>query len=139
MAIAAATEVSHLRYLVEYHVLTFLPQEKVISGTIDFNLTGLPSEHVEFDLQSALEEARAQIEIETASVLEMRALEVKREDLAYLPFTYAPDVVSLFGTWMRGDFVEQIRAVATTTQCPKLRLYLSLVTQKNPGRPARSG
>lgn len=133
MAIAAATEVSHLRYLVEYYVLIFRPQEMVISGTIDFDLTGIPPEHDEFDLQSALEEARVEIEIETASVLEKRALEVKRDDLAYIPFTYAPDAISVVGTWMRGHFVEQLRAIARTTQCPKLRLYLSFVTQDTQG------
>lgn len=132
MAIAAATEVGHLRYLVEYHVLTFRPQEAVISGTIDFDLTGLPPEHGEFDLQSALEEARTQIEIETANLLEKRALELKREDLAYLPFTYAPDAVSVVGTWMRGHFVEQIRGIAKATKCPKLSLYLSFVIQNAP-------
>lgn len=133
MAIGAATEVAHLRYLVEYYVLTFRPQEAVISGTIDFNLTGLSPEHGEFDLQSALEEARAQIEIETARLLEKRALELKREDLAYFPFTFAPDGVSLAGTWMRGHFVEQLRAIAKNTKCPKLSLYLSFVTQNAPG------
>lgn len=133
MAIAAASEVFHLRYLVEYYLLTFRPQEAMISGSIDFNLTALPPEHGEFDLQSALEEARTQIEIETATFLEKRAMEVNRDDLAYLPFTYAPEAVSVVGTWMRGHFVDQIRAISKTTQCPKLKLYLSFVTQNTPG------
>ncbi len=131
-SIVTATELNAELIKAEYFLIVQRPSPKLHWGTIDFNTTNFPIELEGWTLSTALDEAQAQVDVETGSLLESCAIELSRPDLAYLPFEFKSAGVSLLGPWMRGLFEDQIRQILQQTSSPKLRLYLSFLIQNSP-------
>jgi len=133
-SIATATEVNADLIKAEYYLLVQRPTAALHQGTIALNLRNFPSELEKWDITFALDEAQLQVEIEAGILLEARAAELNREDLAYLPFEFKSSGVSLMGPLTRGLFETQIREILRQTESPKLKLYLGFLVQSLPMR-----
>jgi hypothetical protein len=131
-SIVTATEVNADLIKAEYFLLVQRPAAALHHGTIELNLKNFPSELERWDTSFALDEAQLQVEIEVGNLLEARAAELNRDDLAYLPFEFKSSGVSLMGPWMRGLFESQIREILRQTESPKLKLYLGFLVQNSP-------
>jgi hypothetical protein len=113
----------------EWYIFTQRPKEALHHGTIDVSSKGLPSELGVVDVDFARAEALAQARINLFELLEKRSLEVRREDLAYLPFDLKQITSPFLGCWMRGRFNAQLTQVKDLTSAPDLSTYLRLMQQ----------
>lgn len=138
-AVATATELRPGKFLAEYFVLTKRPTETVKSGAMTLDFASLPPDLGRFDLETTIDEARSQIEIETVLLLEKQATQANRPDLAYQAFTYTAGAASILSAWMHGNFIEQIKFIKETTRCSKLQVYLGFVLQNTLGDWAPRG
>jgi hypothetical protein len=131
-AIVTGTEVSQGEYLAEYFIMTQRPSEALHKCAFDILGSSFPSELGTVDTDFALAEAYSQAEIDLFLLLEKRVTELKRPDLAYLPFKLeqrGSPFVPFVGCWMRGRFIDQIKDITDATKCPSLARYLSLIQQ----------
>lgn len=128
-SVVAATEINLDLILAEYFLLVQRPTAKLIQGTIELNMANFPEELEKWTISNAVDEAQRQIEIEVANLLEGRAEELNRQDLAYLPFEFKSTGVGLIGPWMRGQFQDQIRSILHQTRSPKLKIYLGYLAR----------
>lgn len=128
-AIATGTEVAHGEYRAEHFILTQRPNEALKIGTVDISGKSFPAELGTVDADFAIAEAHRQAEIDLLFLLEQRASELGRPDLAYLPFDLKQCPSPLVGCWMRGRFMKQLMAIKDATKCPSLARYLSLLQQ----------
>ena len=131
-SIVTATEVNADLIKAEYFLLVQRPTATLHRGTIELNMKNFPSDLERWDTSFALDEAQLQVEIEVGNLLEARATELNRVDLAYLPFEFKSSGVSLMGPWTRGLFESQIKDVLRQTESPKLKLYLGFLVQNSP-------
>ena len=131
-SIVTATEVNADLIKAEYFLLVQRPTAALHHGTIELNLKNFPSELERWDTSFALDEAQLQVEIEVGNLLEARAAELNRDDLAYLPFEFKSSGVSLMGPWTRGLFQSEIIEILRQTESPKLKLYLGFLVQNSP-------
>jgi hypothetical protein len=131
-SVVTATEINADVIGAEYFLLVQRPSATLHQGTIDLNMANFPAELERWTLSTALDEAQLQVDIETGNLLEGRANELNRPDLAYLSFEFKPTAVSLMSPWMGGIFDQQIRQIFQRTQSPKLRIYLSLLIPNSP-------
>lgn len=136
-AIATGTEIAPGEYRAEHFILTQRPSEALHVG--NFHIFGgkLPPELGVIDIDFAIAEAYRQAEIDLLLLLEKRAMELERPDLAYLPFDLEPRPGSLLSCWMRGLFTTQITAIKDSTKCPSLAFYLGLLQQNSVTGSAR--
>jgi hypothetical protein len=113
----------------EWYILTQRPQEELHQGMIEVSGTGLPPELGVIDVDFTRAEALSQARIDLLDLLEKRAKQVNREDLAYLPFELKNIQSPLLGCWMRGRFTSQLKQIKDITGAPNLHMYLSLLQQ----------
>jgi hypothetical protein len=113
----------------EWYILTQRPKEELNHGIIDVSSKGPPPELGVIDILFARAEALAQARINLLDLLEKRALEVKREELAYLPFDLKQIASPLLGCWIRGRFNAQLTQVECLTSAPNLTTHLRLMQQ----------
>jgi hypothetical protein len=128
-AIVTGTEVAQGEYRAEHFILTQRPSEALHMGAVDISGNSFPTELGIVDTDFALAEAYRQVEIDLLLLLEKRATELGRPDLAYLPFELEQRPSPFVGCWMRGRFTNQLMAVKDATKCPSLARYLSLLQQ----------
>jgi hypothetical protein len=131
-SVVTATEINVELIRAEYFLLVQRPFATLHQGTIDLNMADFPAEQERWILSTALDEAQRQVDIETENLLERRANELNRTDLAYLPFEFKSAAVSLMSPWMRGLFEKEIRQILQQTKSPRLQVYLSLLIQNSP-------
>lgn len=137
-AICTGTESSPGQYRAEHFILMQRPSEALHIGTpIVFDSSKFPAELGAIDIDFAITEANRQAEIDLQLLLEKRATELQRPDLAYLPFDLQPRPGSLLSCWMRGRFNEQLNAINRSTKCPSLQSYLGLLQQNSVVGPPR--
>jgi hypothetical protein len=127
--VCAAYDLPNEVFCGEWYILTLRPKEALHHGTIDVSSKGLPPELGVIDIEFARSEALAQAKIDLLDMLEKRSLELKREDLAYLPFDLRKITSPLLGCWMRGRFNAQLTQVKDLTSAPNLSTYLRLMQQ----------
>lgn len=130
-AIVTGTEVAHGEYRAEYFILTQRPSESLHMGTFDISGNSFPVELGTVDTTFVQAEAKQQVDIDLLLLLEKRATELGRPDVAYLPFELEQHPSPLIGCWMRGCFTKQLMTVKDATKCPELVRYLNLLQQIN--------
>jgi hypothetical protein len=113
----------------EWYILTQRPQENLQHGMIDVSGKGLPPELGVVDVDFVSAEALSQARIDLLDLLEKRAKQVSREDIAYLPFELQTTQSPLLGCWMRGRFTSQLTKIKDITGATNLRTYLTLLHQ----------
>jgi len=128
-AIVSGTEVSQGEYRGEHFILTQRPSEALHMGEFEIAGKSLPPELGTVDTDFAMAEAYRQVEVDLLLLLEKRANELGRPELAFLPFELDQRPSSLMGCWMRGCFTKQLMAIKDATKCSSLATYLSLLEQ----------
>lgn len=128
-AICTATDLPNAVFRCEWFLLTQRPTESLHSGVVDISSTGVPKELGEIDLGFAMNEALAQARFDIFSLLEKRAQQVNREEIAYLPFELKRTPTPLLGCWMRGLYTNELRQMKLQTASYQLRTYLGLLEQ----------
>ncbi|MEG0214106.1 MAG: hypothetical protein RR679_14055 [Glutamicibacter sp.] len=127
--VCAAYSLPNEAFRGEWYILTQRPKEALHHGTIEVSSKGVPSELGVVDIDFARAAALAQARLDLLDLLEKRSLEVKREDLAYLPFDLKQIASPLLGCWMRGRFNVQLTKVKDLTSATDLSTYLRLMQQ----------
>jgi hypothetical protein len=128
--IATSYERSQDQLVAEYFILTNRPHEAMNSGSVTIAVSPIPPDLGTIDLEFALQEGQEQAKLRLYDLLEARATELGRPDLAYLQFDIKPSRTGhLLGCWMRGQFNAQLSEIGQATQCPSLKRYLSLLSQ----------
>jgi hypothetical protein len=129
-AVVTAFESAPNELTTEFFLLTKRPKEALNSGTLRIAVNPLPPELGKIDLEFALQEGLGQTELSLMDLLDARATELSRPDVAYLQFELKPTKTGdLLGCWMRGQFNAQLEEVQNTTQCRPLKRYLGLLSQ----------
>lgn len=129
-AIVTAFESTPNELTTEFFIMTKLPKEALNSGNLKVVVSPLPPELGKIDLDFALQEGQRETELSLMNLLEARAAELSRSDVAYLQFELKPTKTGyLLGCWMRGQFNSQLKEVQVSTQCPLLAQYLRLLSQ----------
>lgn len=136
-AIATGTEIAPGEYRAEHFILTQRPSEALHVGNSAIFGGNIPPELGVIDIDFVIAEAYRQAEIDLLLLLEKRAMELERPDLAYLPFELEPRSGALMSCWMRGRFTTQITALKDSTKCSTLAFYLGLLQQNSVTGPAR--
>ena len=129
-AIVTGTEVAQGEYRAEYFILTQRPSESLHIGAFEISGNSFPAELGTVDTIFVQAEAKQQIsDIDMPFLLEKRAIELGRPDVAYIPFELEQRPSPFVGCWMRGCFMKQLMDVKDATKCPELARYLSLLQQ----------
>ena len=129
-AVVAAFESAPNELTTEFFVMTKRPKEALNSGALKIAVSPLPPELGKIDIEFALQEGLRQTELSLMDLLEARAAELSRPDVAYLQFELKPtNTGDLLGCWMRGQFNSQLKEVQAKTQCRPLAQYLGFFTQ----------
>lgn len=129
-AVVAAFDSNPNELTTEFFIMTKRPKEALNSGTFIVTASPLPPEFGKVDLEFALQEGLRQTELSLMNLLETRAAELSRPDVAYLPFELEPAKPGdLLGCWMRGQFNSKLREIQASTHCPSLARYLGLLSQ----------
>jgi len=114
------------------HCHRYRGRSRAIQGRVfHFDISGnsFPAELGTVDTIFVQAEAKQQIDMDILLLLEKRATELGRPDVAYLPFELEQRSSPFVGCWMRGCFMKQLMAVKDATKCPELAGYLSLLQQ----------
>lgn len=127
--VVTGTQISPEEYFAEHFILTQRPIEALHNGTVEILGKSFPEELGRVDINFALAEAYRQAEIDLLLLVEQRATELARPDLAYLPFDLRECASPFVGCWMRRRFSAQLMAIKDATKCPSLVRYLSLLSQ----------
>lgn len=129
-AVIAAFESAPSELTTEFFILTKRPKETLSSGHLKIEVSPLPPELGKIDLEFASEEGLRQTELSLMDLLEVRAAELSRPDVAYLQFELKPtNTGCLLGCWMRGQFNSQLKEIQGITQCHPLARYLGFFSQ----------
>jgi hypothetical protein len=129
-AVVAAFESAPNELTTEYFLMTKRPKEALNSGAFKVAVSPLPPELGKIDLEFALQEGLFQMELSLMDLLEARAAELSRPDVAYLQFELkSTNTGNLLGCWMRGQFNSQLKEIQAKTQCRPLAQYLGLLSQ----------
>jgi hypothetical protein len=124
--VAWATD-SEGKYRSEHHILTQRPQESLKSGILNINANNLPTELGTIDENFAIEESLRQANIDLYDLLEKRSIELKRPDVALLPFDLKKCPSPFVGCRMRGLFIKPLEDIGSSTKCPSLTIYLRML------------
>lgn len=130
--VVTGVECAEDEYLGEYFVLTQRPFESLSWGSVSISGKSFPKELGSVDIDFAMAEAHRQAEIDLQLLVEKRATQLERSDLAYLPYELQKCASPFVGCWMRGRFTNQLIAIANQTQCATLSRYLELLRQVQP-------
>ena len=117
----------HELEMAEYNILTKRPHEHLISGIVDFDTASYPPELQPIDEAYMEAEAARQAEIDLILELERRATDVKRPELAYLPFKLERTKISPVTLWVRNTFPVKFADMANETKSSDLKRYLRVV------------
>ncbi len=129
-AVVTAFESAENEFSSEFFVITKRPEESLNSSGIKIEVSPLPEELGKIDLDFALQEGLQQTDILLMEMLEARATELSRPDLAYLKYELIPmNSGNLLSNWMRGQFNSQLSEIKSKTNCPSLSRYLGLLSQ----------
>ena len=123
--IVTATSISVEKYIAEYFFLIQRPVESIYKSVINITDVYFPDESLCIDF--SLDEIYRQAEVKFRLLMEGRAAELERPDIAYAVFEMAPCPRPFVGCWMQGRFREQIAAMQRFTQCPSLASHLKLL------------
>ena len=113
----------------EQFILTQRPTEAIKIDAFEINGRALPEELGKIDLDFVLDEGKTHAEDLVSLLLEHRANELGRPDLALVRFELSERPISFVGCKMRGRFVEQLTKMKETTKCVAFSFYLSLLDQ----------
>jgi len=127
--LVTGTEISQGEFRAEYFIFTQRPAEALKTGQVNISSSSFPPELGIVDVDFVMSEALRQAEIDVFLLIENRATELERSDLAYLPFELSEYPNPFVGCKMRGRFTRQLIDVKDSTQCPSLALYLDLLQQ----------
>jgi hypothetical protein len=129
-AVITAFESAPNELTAEFFIMTKRPKEALHSGSLKIAVSPLPPELGKIDIEFALQEGLRQTEISLINLLETRATELSRPDVAYLQFELKSTPSGyLLSCWMRGQFNSQLKEIQTRTQCRSLAQYLGLFSQ----------
>lgn len=129
-AVVTAFESGPDELTTEHFVLTKRPSEKLHSGRLQICVGAVPSELGSFDMNFALQEGFREAELHLMDLLDRRADELQRPDVALLQFELQPvDGGHIVGSWMRGLFNDQFLQIEASTECGPLKRYLSFLPQ----------
>jgi hypothetical protein len=129
-AVVTAFESAPNELTTEFFIMTKRPTEALHAGSIKIAVSPLPPELGKIDLEFAMQEGLNQTQFLLENLLETRATELSRPDVAYLQFELKQTPTGhLLGCWMRGQFNSQIKGVQAGTQCRPLARYLGLLSQ----------
>ncbi len=129
-ALVTAFESATNEFTTEFFVITKRPSEALNSGNIKIIASPIPPELGKIDLEFTLQEGLQQTELLLMEMLETRAGELSRPDVAYSQFELKPiDTGYLLGCWMRGQFNSQLTEIQAKTRCAPLARYLGLFSQ----------
>lgn len=129
--VVTGTEMAPGEYFAEHFILTQRPAEALQQGSVAISGKSFPEELGRVDFDFVLAEAYRQAEIDLLWLVEKRATELARPDLAYLPFDLKSCASPFVGCWMRGCFTAQLMVIKGATKCPSLTRYLDLLQQIN--------
>lgn len=115
----------------EQFILIQRPIESLYMDTFLVNGNSFPPEIAHVDIEFVLNEGKIHAETLVGNILELRASEIGRPDLAFTQFNLLNRNTSLVGCKMRGRFVKQFTEIKEKTKCSSLELYLSLLDQVN--------
>lgn len=127
--VVASANVSTGIYRAEYYILTQRPQESLRSGALGITANDLPAELGIVDADFAIGEGLRQAEINIFEMLDNRAIELNRPDVAHLSFDLQKCQNPFVGCRMRGRFLQQLADIGTSTKCPSLSRYMGLLQQ----------
>lgn len=127
--VVTGVEIAENEYIGEYFVLTQRPAESLNWGSVSISGKSFPKELESVDIDFAMAEAHRQAEIDLQLLVEKRAAQLEREDLAYLPYELKKCASPFVGCWMRGRYTSQLMAIKDATKCPSLARYLNLLRQ----------
>ncbi len=99
------------------------------TGQVNISSSGFPAELGTVNVDFVMSEALRQAEIDVLLLIENRATELERSDVAYLPFELSEQPSPFVRCKMRGHFTKQLMDVKDSTQCPSLAQYLNLLQQ----------
>lgn len=117
-------------YRYEYFVVTKRDEPHLFYDEYTFDPADVPEELLKVDIDFLVGEARQQAENYLSQRLFNMAEKKARPSLLdfrldLVEMSYMP----LHGCWMRGDFVEETRAIAKATRCDYLKRYLELIVR----------
>lgn len=127
--VVASANTSAGIYNAEYYILTQRPQESLRSGSLRISASGFPEELVTVDADFAIGEGLRQAEIDMFELLESRASELNRPDVALLQFTLQSCQSPFVGCRMRGRFIQQLTDIGEATKCQTLSSYIRILQQ----------
>ena len=127
--VVASANVSAGIYRAEHYILTQRPQESLQSGALRITTTDLPAELGVVDTDFVIREGLRQAEIDIFELLEKRAIELNRPDIALLPFKLQECHSPFVGCRMRGRFLQQLADICEATKCQSFSRYMSLLQQ----------
>lgn len=127
--VVAGAEVMPATYRAEYCILMQKPVESMNVGGFDIATATFPPELGPIDAEFVCEESLRQAEIHLLELLETRAAELGRPEVAHLHFELKECTTPLLGCWMRGRFTKQLIELNGKVQCQPLRTYLTAVQQ----------
>jgi len=127
--IVTGTELRSKQFAAEYFVLTQRPKEAMHMNAVLIKGASFPEDLATVNCGFAMEEAYRLAEIDLGDLLETRATELQRPDVAYLPVRLKDYNAQLVGCWMRGLFSTQLMDIKDITKCDSLHRYLTLLQQ----------
>ena len=118
--IVTGVEIAKNEYIGEYFALTQRPAESLNWGSVSNSGKSFPKELRSVVIDFAMAEAHPQAEIDLQLLVEKRAAQLEREDLAYLPYELKKCASHFIGCWMSGRHTSQLQAIKDTTKSPSL-------------------
>jgi hypothetical protein len=132
-AVAVGIHTSGQYFKGEYFVMTQLPNPALHKVTFRYSSTDVPEDLLTVDVDFMVEEAGNQAEIHLIDRLSERATELQRLELLSLHVQLIECAVRPFvGCWLRGQFHNQLREIASSTECTSLAAYINMVSQLPP-------
>ncbi|WP_148895497.1 hypothetical protein [Geothermobacter ehrlichii] len=127
--VVSATSVNEEAFYVEYYILTQRPQESLLFDSIKIVISDITQDLGAADASSAIEEGLRQAEIAIYDLLEKRARDLNRPEIAIIPFELQSCQAPFVGCRYRGRFVEQIANIGTNTKCKSLFRHIEAIRQ----------
>ncbi|MDN2713663.1 hypothetical protein [Janthinobacterium sp. SUN120] len=127
--VLTAIEISTGLYRCEQFILTQRPTESLQIDHFEIDCNRMPPELGEFDIDFALDEGKQHAELLVSELLEHRANNLGRAELALSSFQLSDRHSTFVGCRMRGVFVKQLSEMRAATKCTAFSSYLGLVEQ----------
>lgn len=127
--VVTGIEMAPNRYRTEQFILLQRPVEALHMEAFEINGGTFPAELGTVDVDFAMEEGLMHAESLVSQLLEQRANELGRPDLAMLRVDLVSRPSPFVGCKMRGCFVDQMTAVKNATKCRSFSNYLGLLDQ----------